>query len=236
MATWQRLDGYDLTAAEERAVWVVEELLLPSETVTIDSGYARNCAGVENVADLERLVGKPLTDFTDAVASFQDGDTWWLSAEGTLAIAEAACRVHPMPVLEWVMAEERQCRQACKRGAPRKSLDGEQYTSSPDREYALYLEFARPVHELLRQWSGHRAVTFQERLNAAEAEVHRLDELLARAADALRNSKLDHLADWLDEEHERDRITPHTIRPIVDRPLDPSEIPVRTVYRKAWWR
>lgn len=236
MANWQRLGGYKLTSAEETAVWVVDELLIPEGVVTIDSGNVLNCAGIQDIGGLERLTRKPASSFLDAAPSFQDGDTWWLSAEGTVAIAEAACRAHPMPVLEWVMAAERKCREVCLRGASRTSLDGEQYQSSPEREYALYLEFDRPVHELLRQWCGHRAVTFQERLEAAEAEVYRLDELLARAADACRDNKVDHVADWLDEEHERDRITPYTIRPVVDRPLDPNEIPVRTVYRKAWWR
>ncbi|MGC4857429.1 hypothetical protein ACLQ24_29720, partial [Micromonospora sp. DT4] len=38
------------------------------------------------------------------------------------------------------------------------------------------------------------------------------------------------------EEHERDRITPHTMRPIVERPLHPSEIPVREIkVRSRWW-
>lgn len=36
--------------------------------------------------------------------------------------------------------------------------------------------------------------------------------------------------------HERDRITPHTIRPVVERPLHPSEIPVREIkVRRRWW-
>lgn len=37
------------------------------------------------------------------------------------------------------------------------------------------------------------------------------------------------------EEHERDRITPYTVRPTVDRPLHPSEIPVREVPARRWW-
>lgn len=134
------------------------------------------------------------------------------------------------------MADERKCRDVCKHGSTRTSpLDGETHQTSPEWEFARYLEFDRPIHELLRQWCGHRAVSFQERLEAAEAEVHRLDELLARAADACRDNKVAHVAEWIDEEHERDRITPHTVRPVVDRPLDPHEIPVQVVYRTKWW-
>ncbi|MFT4109499.1 hypothetical protein [Propionicimonas sp.] len=235
MAHWQRIGGYELTEAEEMAMLVAFEHLIPEDIADTSMGYARHATGVLDAAGLERITQRPLSTFTDLVASFRDGDEWWLSAEGSLAIAEAACRVTPMPVLDWVMAEERRCRDACKRGMPRTSRDGDKYTSSPDWEYAFYLEHERPVHELLRQWCGHRAVSFQERLEAAEAELHRLDELIARAADAFRDNKLDHHAKWLDEEHERDRITPHTIRPIVDRPIDPREIPVHVVYKKGWW-
>ncbi|WFE26105.1 hypothetical protein O7623_22495 [Solwaraspora sp. WMMD791] len=43
-------------------------------------------------------------------------------------------------------------------------------------------------------------------------------------------------AAWFAEEHERDRVTPHTIRPVVERPLQPSGIPVREVaVRRRWW-
>ena len=133
------------------------------------------------------------------------------------------------------MAEERRWREACKRGASHTDLDGKEYTSSPEWEYTFYLEHERPVHELLRQWCRHRPVALYERLEAAEAEVHRLDELLARAADTFRDNKLALHAEWLDEEHERDRITPHTIRPTIERPLDPRHIPVQIIYRKGWW-
>lgn len=96
---------------------------------------------------------------------------------------------------------------------------------------------ARDLHrDSSRTCCGHRAVALYERLEAAEAEVHRLDELIARAADTLRHNNLAHHAEWLDEEHERDRITPYTIRPSIERPLDPRHIPVQIIYRKGWWR
>lgn len=235
MANLQRLMDDELTPAEEMAVLVVFDLLIPEETASTTLGYARHATNVENPASLERLTGQPLSSFIDSVPSFQDGDIWWLSARGSLAIAEAACRTTPAPILDWVRDQERRCREACKRGTPRTDLDGKPYTSSPDWEYSFYLEHDRPVHELLRQWCGHRAVAFYERLEAAEAEVHRLDELIARAADTFRHNNLAHHAEWLDAEHERSRITPFTIRPSVDRPLDPRHIPVQVIYRKGWW-
>ena len=94
----------------------------------------------------------------------------------------------------------------------------------------------RSRHELLRQWCGHRAVTFQERLLAAEAENHRLDVLVADLIEALKGSGRADLAAYYEREHERDRITAHNARPVVDRPLDPWELPVREipVRRRRW--
>ncbi len=235
MANWQRLAAFELTETEQMAMLTVFDLLVPSDIASTGSGYVRDGTHIEDVAGLERITGRALQTFVNSVASFQDDEGWWLSAEGSLLIAEAACRVDPMPVLEWVTAEERRCREACKRGKPKKDLNGEKYTSSPQWEYEFYLKYDRPVHELLRQWCGHRAVSFQERLEAAQAEVQRLDELIARAADTFRANKLEHHASWLDQEHEGQRITPYTIRPAVERPRDRREIPVHVVYKKGWW-
>lgn len=93
----------------------------------------------------------------------------------------------------------------------------------------------RPVHEIIRQWCGYRAVSYQERLAAAEAETRRLDVVLARAIDDLRASGKDIFAGFLEEEHERRRITPARVRPMVERPLSPSEMPVRYVTQPRRW-
>jgi hypothetical protein len=235
MVNWQHIDGYKLSQAEERAVGVVFEQLIPEAAATYDMGQVHNAAEIRDDRALELLVNRPVSELVEAVLSFQHDGCWWLSAEGTLLIAEAACRADPMPILAWVTEQEKKCREAVKRGAERVNLDGERYTSEPDWEYELYRRLDLPVHEILREWCGHRAVSLYERLAAAEAENHRLDELLARVADSMRDNKLAHLATWIDEEHERDQITPYSIRPLVERPRDPSEIPVRIEHRRRWW-
>jgi hypothetical protein len=159
-----------------------------------------------------------------------------VSPAGTLLLAEAACRANAKQVLDMVMEQETQARYKCKHGAERDNPSTrEKERTSPEWEYARYRRSDRPRHELFRQWCGHRAVTFHERLLAAEAENHRLDVLVTELIEAL-----DHAGDTMgaghfSEEHERDCITPHTVRPIVDRPLDPREIPVREVRTRRRW-
>jgi hypothetical protein len=100
----------------------------------------------------------------------------------------------------------------------------------------MYLKYWRPLHELLRQWCGHRAVTLQERLGAAESEVHRLDVMVSRLIDGLKKDGQDFFARVIEEEHEAERITPEKLRPVVERPLHPFEIPVRYVRSQRRWR
>ena len=65
--------------------------------------------------------------------------------------------------------------------------------------------------------------------------MHRLDQLLRRTIDTLDKAGSTSLAAALDREHEEGRITPGTIRPVVERPLKRSEMPVRVEYRGRRW-
>ena len=101
-------------------------------------------------------------------------------------------------------------------------------TSSPEAEYEWYRRCLRPVHELLRAWCGHRSVAFVERLTAAEAEVRRLNVLLAQVIDGLRRYETPG-AEAFECEHNSARVRPESVRPVIDRPLAPWELPVREV-------
>jgi hypothetical protein len=141
-----------------------------------------------------------------------------------------------MTVLDWIIEQEKELRHKCKHGSEQMGLSHRMEKTSPEWEYHWYLKMHRPRHELLRHWCGHRAVTFQERRVAAEAETRRLDLLVTELIGVLERTGDRHTADLYKAEHERDRITPERARPIVDRPLDPSEIPVREVPRRRRWR
>ncbi|MGY4898649.1 hypothetical protein ACWEEK_24080 [Micromonospora aurantiaca (nom. illeg.)] len=139
-------------------------------------------------------------------------------------------------MLDRVIEDEAKSRHKCKHGDERSSLStrGREPTT-PEREYHVYRRFDRPRHELLRQWCGHRAVTAHERLLAAEAETQRLDVLVTRLIRVLKQAGETTIVAVYAEEHDRERITPATIRPVVDRPLHPSEIPVREIRTRRRW-
>lgn len=231
MANWERLDRFQLTDHEESAAETVFDLLIPAEVAETQWSPVRWVTRIHDRDALEPLIGLPVAELLAQTPWFElDGDLL-LSADGTLMIAEYACRVTPMPVLECVVAEEQEYREKAKRGRPAVDMNRQSYTTSPEWEYQWYLERGRPLHELLRSWCGQRAVAMQERLAAAEAEVRRLDELIVRLVDELKRNGHALSADYIAHAHDEERITAANFRPVVDRPLKPSEIPVR--YERA---
>lgn len=237
MANWQRLGDGDLDETEESAVGEGFDALIPEGVASYYDSFVRNGATVRDREALERLMHRPMSDVLDQVEWFEHDEVLELSTDGTLLIAQYVCAANPAPVLERVMAEEAKIRAHCKRGREYDAYDGSgKRTSTPEWEYEWYRKHYRPVHELLRSWCGHRSVTFVERLMAAEAEVRRLDILIARVIDTLKQHDAIH-TDIYEREHNQERITPESVRPVVDRPLAPWEIPVREVpvRRGRWW-
>ncbi|GHJ50610.1 hypothetical protein Cs7R123_79520 [Catellatospora sp. TT07R-123] len=236
MANWQRIDDCVLDEVEQSCVGMVFELLVPADIAELEWSSVRDATGIRDLEGLASLIGLKTKEILAAGPWFEHDGAIMLSRTGTLAIAEAACRHTPMPVLNWVVEQETELRHKCKHGSERRNyLTGEPETTSPQWEYHWYLSHHRPRHELLRQWCGHRAVTFQERLIAAEAEARRLDLLVTELIAALERAGDKTRAIHFSDEHEQDRITPEKSRPVVDRPLDLSEIPVREVPRRRRW-
>lgn len=231
MAHWERFTEQAMDRHEEDAVEQVFTLLVPNEAAALDWHHSVWTTRILDAGALGTVIGIQVSELLESVDSYVDEEEAVVSPEGTMRIAEYACRVNPMPVLDAVIEDEKQYREYSKRGRPRLTYDNRPTTSSPEWEYAYYLEHGRPVHEILRAWCGHRAVTLQERLAAAEAEVRRLDELLARVLDELKSHNHSIVAEVIESEHVEERITPEKLRPVVDRPLKPSEIPVR--YERA---
>lgn len=231
MANWERLDQVQLTDHEESAVSTALDLLIPEDIAEWEWSPVRWMTRLHDRSALEPLVGMPVDDLLAQADWFElDGDVI-LSPDGTLMIAEYACRVRPTPVLDWIVEEEKEYREKSKHGRSTVSFDKQPYTTSPEWDYQWYLERGRPLHELLRSWCGQRAITMQERLAAAESEVQRLDQLIVRLLDEVKRHGHSMSADYIARAHEEERITAANFRPVVDRPLKPSEIPVR--YERA---
>ncbi len=238
MANWQRLDTDVLDETEEWAVTDVFDLLIPEDVAVFDRSPVKHGVSVSQQEGLEYIMRRPLSDALEQVEWFEHDGNIELSASGSVLLAEYACRANPAPALEKVMADEAEAREHCKRGRTWGGRnDSDSRTTTPEWEYEWYRKRLRPVHELLRQWCGHRSVNFYERLTAAEAEVHRLDILVARLIDIVREHRT-FQADVFEREHNEERIRVDTIRPIVDRPLAPWEMPVREIparRRGRWW-
>lgn len=231
MANWQRFAAFELTDHEDAATEMVFSLLIPDEVAEWQWSPVHWTTAIHDPAALTKLIGLPISDLIAQTDSFVLDSDLMVSPEGTLMIAEYACRTNPMPVLDWVVTDEKEFREKSKHGRNTVTFENRPTTTSPEWEYQQYLERGRPLHELLRSWCGQRAVTMQERLAAAEAEVQRLDMLMVRILDELKHHDRSFVAEAIARTHEEERITAANYRPVVDRPLKPSEIPVR--YERA---
>jgi len=172
-------------------------------------------------------LGIPVAEVLENVDWYSDGDEKVVSPEGTMRIARIR------------LPHEPDARVGCGRRG-RKAAARVQHPRPPrghlrqpadavllEWEYANYLKEGRPIHDLLRAWYRQRAVTLQERLAAAEAEVHRMDGLLVRGLDELKTHDHSIVADNIERAHIDERITPENVRSVTEHPFGPAEISVR---------
>lgn len=234
MALWNRMRRDLLTDVEQAAAELVFELVIPEAVAECEWSPVRYSTLVRDEDALSSLLAVDLVTLTDGFETSDESEGKRFPPAATLVIAEAAARAGSEVVLKHVEKEEREARHRVKNGRESVSLEGDPYTTSPEWEYRMYLTEVRPLNELLRQWCGHRAVATYERLAAAEAEVFRLDQVIASLiaeADRLGFSKQ---IDWIVRDLEDDRITPYNVRVDIARPLRPDEIPVRIEYKRRW--
>jgi hypothetical protein len=223
VSDWARLRACTLTDVEDGAIETVFQILIPAEITVLEWDPVERAATVTDPSGLEKLMGRSIDEVRAECESFQLAGNWVVSPVGSLKISEWACRANPMQVLDWVLDEEKKARHRSKYGHVDRGRGGSEDTVvTAEEDHNFYLKYQRPEHELLRQWCGHRAITLQERLLAAESEVHRLDVLLASVVKYLRDSGDARYAESVLREHVDDQITPTNIRPVVERPL-------------AWW-
>ncbi|MEB4211302.1 hypothetical protein [Mycobacterium sp. 94-17] len=134
MANWQRLGEASLDETEEWAVEEVFSVLIPEHVATYYDSLVKNGATVRDRAALEEIIRRPLVGVLERVDWFEHDGVTELCADGTLLIAEYACRANPVPVLDKVMASEAEAREHCKRGREYRGLDGDERTSTPEWE------------------------------------------------------------------------------------------------------
>ncbi|BCW35874.1 hypothetical protein StoSoilA2_19300 [Arthrobacter sp. StoSoilA2] len=213
MDGWRRLKAEAIDEHEASALWAALELLVPSEVAELSVASSDDSLTVHDHVAFEALTGQ-------TVAAFQARFSW-LVHDGDVFLSPRAALA----------------REKSKQGGTIENWETrEPLTTSAEFEYDYYLRRQKPVHEILRQWCGYGSVTAHERLLAAEAEVNRLDVLLTWAVDHIRTTDKG-TAEMIEREHEEDRITPYTIRPVPQRPLKPHEIPrIEVPTRRGWYR
>lgn len=235
-ATWRWLTDFDLHEVETDVLDIVFIELVPESVASLSTSRNR-VATIHDIEEFEALIDCTLVELARHAPVDFNGEPR-IGTQGALIAGELICRRTPQPILDLIHAEEVETRHTCKHGRKREHRlrDEDPDTTSPEWEWHFYLTYTRPRHELLRQWCGFRSVTADERRRAAEEEVRRLDLLLSEAVESLGQHD-ERRAQMLTEEHEAKRITPGRVRPQIDRPLRPDEIPVREVKVRArrWW-
>lgn len=236
---WEQIsEENDLDDVERHCAQRVFELLVPATVAEVGWRPVQDTTDIADVDTLSEMLDVDMQLYVEQYASLSTKETLILSPLATVAIAERLCRINPAPVLDAVLDDEQRSWHKCKYGSQTDPFfEGDDGERSPEWEYAWYLRYTRPRHELLRQWCGYRAVTSHERLKAAEAENHRLELLLEDAYLTLERHMPKEAVDMLRFANAKERITPYTVRPRPDRPLSPTEIPQRVVYRtrRRWW-
>ncbi|TNB67198.1 hypothetical protein FHJ30_20700 [Arthrobacter sp. BB-1] len=235
MDDWKRLRDESIDQNESSAMWTAVELLIPSAVAELFLTPVDDALVIHDQSALESLTGQPLAALPTNHSWITYNGKPCLSPLASLTISKWACCQNPTPVLELIQTEEAEAREKSKRGGTAEDWETRKpIETSPQYEYERYLRLKKPIHEILRQWCGYRSVTAHERLMAAEAEVNRLDVLLAWSVDYIRRSN-ESTAAAIESEHEKDRITPYNIRPVPQRPLEPHELPVIEVPSRRRW-
>lgn len=222
-----RFDAIECEIGEESAVQAVFRVLIPSRVADFGSAPVYFSTTIRLTDALTAITGVDTAEILDRFESVDFDGGIVVSGMATLCICELACRTNPMPVLDDLRERETTAMIRSKNGHKdrRQGLKGgESFTPYDDHEH--YLTFQRPEFELLRQWCGNRAVSFQERMIAAEQECHRLELIVVdalRRIHELEGESRQFLA--IRDDYSLRRITPESVRPIVERPLRYGDCP-----------
>lgn len=225
---WTRFCAFDYEPGEELAVRNVMRILIPETVARSDITPADFTTTIVDEPELSKLLGIPSGQLLENVESVVVDGLPIVSGMTSLYICEMACRKNPMPVLDDLRERETEAMIRSKDGHNEPYRGGKKprvsYTSYEDHEH--YLRSLRPEFELIRQWCGNRAVSFQERMIAAEQECHRLEMVVVdalRRIHELEGESCQFLA--IRDDYSLRRTTPESVRPIVERPLRYDDCP-----------
>jgi hypothetical protein len=236
-----RFGAIEYEIGEEAAAQAVFRILIPSAIADFGSAPVYFSTAIRSPDELTTITGVDTDELLERFESVEFDGGLLVSGMATLCICELACRTNPMPMLDDLRERETEAMIRSKNGHTehRQGLKGgEAFTAYEDHE--RYLTFQRPEFELIRQWCGNRAVSFQERMIAAEQECHRLELVLINALKRIHDTEGE---SWefrrLRDDYNIGRVTPESVRPIVERPLRYDDCPPppgpNRGFGRRWW-
>lgn len=107
MAHWERFTKQAMGRYEEDAVERVFTLLVPDGAAAQDWHHSVWSTRILDAGALGTVISIQVSKLLESVDSYVVEEETVVSPEGTMRIAEYACRVNPMPVLDAVIEDEK---------------------------------------------------------------------------------------------------------------------------------
>ncbi|WP_133119205.1 hypothetical protein [Mycolicibacterium agri] len=198
-ARWNRIDELGIgDDSVGRAAEVVFETLIEHDVARMEYRESGACR-ITNSSRLAEITGLDETLWTQCPDGFTEDEDLVAPWPVTEAIAAAAARRDPTPILEAVQKEEGEARYVAIHGRWYRGRGSRpDYTIPADICIQTDNEYYKPRRAILRQWCGAEAADRYDELAELRKEIHRVGQIAETAIKALRaagrRQEAEHLA------------------------------------------
>ncbi|PEG35358.1 hypothetical protein CQY20_22045 [Mycolicibacterium agri] len=186
-ARWNRIDELGIgDDSVGRAAEVVFETLVEHDVARLEYRESGACR-ITKSSRLAEITGLDEVLWTQCPDGFTEREDLVAPWPVTEAIAAAAARRNPTPILEAVQKEEGEARYEAIHGRWYRGRGSRpDYTIPADICIQTDNEYYKPRRALLRQWCGAGAVDRYDELVELRKEIHRVGQIAESAIKALR--------------------------------------------------